>query len=49
MHSYVRAHPADERLQGPDERVCRRCGKRGQDLLGIPSATLGGGGGGGPA
>ena len=43
VHSYVRAHPADERYQGPDERVCRHCGKRGGTLLDIPAAGLTGG------
>ena len=46
VHSYVREHPAGERLQGPGREVCRRCGKRRQDLLAIPSGGLGGGGGG---
>jgi len=27
-HAYVRAHPEDERSQGPNKQVCRRCGKR---------------------
>jgi hypothetical protein len=33
LHSYVRRHPDDERLQGPGQQVCRRCGKR-RDLDG---------------
>ena len=47
LHSYVRAHPADERLQSPDRQVCRRCGKQAGDLLGIPATGLDGGGSGG--
>ena len=27
VHAYVQRHPEDERLRGPDEKVCRRCGK----------------------
>jgi hypothetical protein len=44
MHSYVHEHPADERLQGPDDKVCRLCGKHSSGLGGIPPAALGGGG-----
>ncbi|MGY1726049.1 hypothetical protein ACI79J_03665 [Geodermatophilus sp. SYSU D01062] len=28
MHAYVQRHPDDERLRGPDQKVCRRCGRR---------------------
>lgn len=28
LHDYVRAHAPDERFQGPNHQVCRRCGKR---------------------
>ncbi|MGY1830593.1 hypothetical protein ACI8AA_09220 [Geodermatophilus sp. SYSU D01180] len=27
LHAYVQRHPDDERLRGPDQKVCRRCGK----------------------
>ena len=43
VHSYVRAHPVDEVYRGPDERVCRACGKRGGTLLDLPAAGLTGG------
>jgi hypothetical protein len=36
LHSYVRAHPADERYEGPDQQVCRLCGK-GRDVVGHPT------------
>ncbi|NYJ08889.1 hypothetical protein [Petropleomorpha daqingensis] len=28
IHSWVRRHPPDERYEGPDQKVCRRCGKQ---------------------
>ena len=28
FHAYVQRRPEDERLRGPDHKVCRRCGKR---------------------
>ncbi|PWW22462.1 hypothetical protein JD79_01615 [Geodermatophilus normandii] len=28
LHAYVQRRPDDERLRGPDHKVCRRCGKR---------------------
>ncbi|MGY1650792.1 hypothetical protein [Geodermatophilus sp. SYSU D01119] len=28
MHSYVRRHPDGERPSGPDDEVCRHCGKQ---------------------
>ena len=31
VHAYVQRHPEDERLRGPDRKVCRRCGRR-QDV-----------------
>ena len=41
FHSYIREHPRDERLHGPNTaEVCRLCGKR----LGapdVPPAVLG--------
>jgi len=40
IHSYVRAHPADERLQGPSPQVCRRCGKRRTDVAAVPPITF---------
>jgi len=41
--SYVRAHPADERYEGPDQQVCRLCGKRRGTSSDIPPAGLTGG------
>jgi len=46
LHPYVREHPADERLQGPDKQVCRLCGKRRDAGSPVPPAALGGGLGG---
>ncbi len=43
-HSYVQQHPADERSHGPDQEVCRRCGKHMGDLGGLPPGSLSGGG-----
>jgi hypothetical protein len=43
LHSYVRAHPADERYEGPDQQVCRLCGKRRGTSSDIPPAGLTGG------
>ena len=39
MHAYVGEHPTDERLQAPDRKVCRLCGKHTQG--GVPPAILG--------
>ena len=44
LHSYVQQHPADERSHGPDQKVCRRCGKQMGDLGGLPPGALSGGG-----
>ena len=44
MHAYVNEHPTDERFHGPDNKVCRLCGKQPTDLGGVPPAALGGGG-----
>ena len=42
LHSYVAAHPTDERRRpGPDDKVCRRCGKQQKDLFGIPPGVIG--------
>ena len=30
FHAFVRAHPEDERLRGPDHQVCRRCAEQRQ-------------------
>ncbi|HYO37348.1 MAG TPA: hypothetical protein VER97_14830 [Geodermatophilus sp.] len=27
LHAYVQRHSEDERLRGPDDEVCRRCGR----------------------
>jgi hypothetical protein len=42
FHSYVQAHPRDERQQGPDrDRVCRRCGKRSDgNISGLPPTVV---------
>jgi len=40
LHSFVRAHPADERLQGPPSQVCRRCGKRREAGSDVPPAIF---------
>jgi len=45
MHAYVRARPTAERPPGPDNKVCRLCGKHLGDMFGIPPAAIGGGGG----
>ncbi|MCZ2860153.1 hypothetical protein [Blastococcus sp. VKM Ac-2987] len=55
LHSWLSRHPADERYDGPDQKVCRRCGKeRGLPFGVVPpgpggsgSGDGGGGGGGG--
>jgi hypothetical protein len=44
MHAFVSEHPTDERFHGPDNKVCRLCGKHPTDVGGIPPAALGGGG-----
>jgi hypothetical protein len=42
LHSYVRQHPAGERLAGPARQVCRRCGKnRDLDHANVPPAVFG--------
>jgi len=47
LHSWVPRHPADERYNGPDQKVCRRCGKeRGVPFGDVPSGPLGSAGGG---
>jgi len=45
VHAYVSEHPADERLQGPGNKVCRLCGRHPTDVGGIPPAAIGGVGG----
>ena len=47
FHSYVARHPEDERPQGPDQKVCRLCGKQtGVPYGNLPAAGIGDGGGG---
>jgi hypothetical protein len=47
VHSYVRRHSEDEQYHGPDQQVCRRCGKtRGVPFADVPPGVLGGGPGG---
>jgi hypothetical protein len=43
MHAYVGEHPVDERLPGPDKKVCRLCGKH-TDMSAFPPGAGGGGG-----
>ena len=45
LHQYVKEHPRDERLQGPDgPEVCRRCGERREGTIGnLPPGTVSGG------
>ncbi|PRY41148.1 hypothetical protein LY71_11929 [Geodermatophilus tzadiensis] len=41
-HAWVQRHPEDERLRGPDQQVCRRCGRRRQSWDSIvPPGFLG--------
>ena len=40
FHSYVTRHPEDEKPQGPDDKVCRLCGKQ----TGVPYGNLPAGG-----
>lgn len=47
FHAYVTRHPVDEKPQGPDQKVCRLCGKRtGVPYGSVPAAGIEGGGGG---
>ena len=42
LHAYVQRHPEDERLRGPDAKVCRRCGKHSDiDTTVIPPGGVG--------
>ena len=46
FHSYVTRHPESERLQEPDAKVCRLCGKRSDlSFRNLPGAMGGGGAG----
>ncbi|MGY1753366.1 hypothetical protein [Blastococcus sp. SYSU D01042] len=49
LHSWVRRHPPDERYEGPDHLVCRRCGKQDDPVTIPPGFFFGGGTGGGMA
>ncbi len=43
LHAYVQRHPEDERLRGPERKVCRRCGRRrdlGIDSI-VPPGVMG--------
>lgn len=40
IHSYVTRHPEGEKTQGPDDKVCRLCGKHS----GVPYGNVPAGG-----
>ena len=41
VHAYVQRRPEDERLRGPDRKICRRCGKhRDIDTTIIPPGVV---------
>ncbi|SNS11660.1 hypothetical protein SAMN04488107_1445 [Geodermatophilus saharensis] len=48
IHDWVRRHPPDERYEGPDRRVCRRCGRQ-TGPWDVPPGAVGVPGGGGVA
>ncbi|MGY1814345.1 hypothetical protein [Blastococcus sp. SYSU D00820] len=48
FHSYVQRRPDDERPRGPDQKVCRLCGKQRDVPFGnLPGFGMGAGLGGG--
>lgn len=49
VHAWVRRHPIDERYEGPDHLVCRRCGKQHSPPDIPPGFFYGSGTGGGMA
>ncbi|MGY1731609.1 hypothetical protein ACI798_08805 [Geodermatophilus sp. SYSU D01045] len=45
LHDWTRRHPPDERYEGPDQQVCRRCGRM-RGPWDVPPAAFGPPGGG---
>lgn len=44
LHANVQQRPDDEQLHGPDQKVCRLCGKRSGTPFGaVPPGGVGGG------
>jgi hypothetical protein len=43
LHAWVRRHPPNERYKGPDNQVCRLCGKQRGDQDLPPIVFTGGG------
>ncbi|SNS02743.1 hypothetical protein SAMN04488107_0921 [Geodermatophilus saharensis] len=42
FHAYVQRRPEDERLRGPDHKICRRCGRHQDiDTTIIPPGVVG--------
>ncbi|MCZ2823342.1 MULTISPECIES: hypothetical protein [unclassified Modestobacter] len=42
LHAHVSAHPVEEQVRGPAQKVCRRCGKRaGSPTEDVPPPFLG--------